>query len=175
MAHLRLFRKWRSTWRNEANFGLKWLSRHGGRGFGKRYVRDLGGGLRSAGLGGLEVLESFEGTEEHAVCIINAPLNASKGIEGGVESVAERGIVLDGRVDEFGAGEGLVEDVNAVIPELGFDTPEASLDPFGRDESADERELNGVGGPVVERELFCEGFELGGIFGGDDVRPSVNA
>ena len=51
----------------------------------------------------LEVLKSFEGTEEHAVGGVDTALNASERLEGGVESVGERGIVLDGRVDEFGA------------------------------------------------------------------------
>ena len=118
---------------------------------------------------GLEVLKGLEGPEEHAVCGIDAPLDASKGLEGGVESVAERGIVLDGRVDEFGAGESLVEDVAAEIPELGFDAAEAPLDPLGGDQGIDERELNGIGRLVVEQELFGEGFELVGIFAGDDV------
>src|SRR5216684_2649536 len=98
--------------------------------FGKsccgRRLCGLGGG------GGLEVLESFERGEEHAIGGIDAPLKARKRIECGVERVAERGIALDGRVDKFGAGKGLVEDVDAVIPELGFDAAEAALDPFGR-------------------------------------------
>ena len=86
--------------RNEANLRRKWLSWHEGWRFGNRCVR-LGG------LGGsrvLEVLEGFEGTEVHAVGRIDTALNAGEGIEGGMESVAERGIVLDGGVDEIGVG-----------------------------------------------------------------------
>ena len=86
-----------------------------------------------------------------------------------MERVAERGIALDRRVDEFGAGESLVEDVDAVIPELGLDAAEASLDPFCRDKGVNERELDGIGGPVVLEELFGERFEFGGVFAGDDV------
>ena len=67
-----------------------------------------------------------------------------------MESVAERGIALDGRVDEFGAGEVLVEDVDAVIPELGFDAAESPLDPLGGDQGVDERELDGIGRLVME-------------------------
>jgi hypothetical protein len=144
---------WKSTWRNEANCGRKWLSRRGGCVLKKRCGtvggllrrRGLAGGLgylgSRGGLGrcGLEVLKSFEGTEEHAVSSIDVPLNASKRIESGVERVAEWGIALDGRVNEFGAGEGLVEDVDAVSPELGFDAAKAPLDPFGRDKGVDER------------------------------------
>ena len=132
--------------------------------FGNRCVGGLLGewGWLLDGLGGrrrgLEVLEGFEGTEVHAIGALDTPLNAGEGIEGGMESVAERGIVLDGRVDEFGAGEVSVEDVDAVIPELGFDAPEPSLDPFGRDKRIDERKLDGIGGAVVLEELFGECF-----------------
>ena len=82
---------------------------------------------------------------------------------------------MDGRVDEFSAGEALVEDVDAVIPELGFDAAEAALDPLGGDESVDERELDGVGGLEVEHEHGGEGFEFGGVFAGDDVGPGIDA
>jgi len=63
----------------------------------------------------LEVLESFEGTEEHAVGGIDAPLNASKGIEGVLVGMAERGIVLDGGVEEFFPGEVFVEAFDLVF------------------------------------------------------------
>ena len=86
-----------------------------------------------------------EGVEVEAVGTINAPLNASKGIERGVEGVAEWGIVLDGGVDEFGVGKICIEAFDAVIPELGFDATEAALDPFGGDEGVDERKLHGSG------------------------------
>jgi len=164
---MRSFRECRSTWWNEANFGRKWLSCLGRCWFEERRCGRLAGRFGCGG--GLEVLQGFESTKEHAVRTIDAPLNASKRIEGGVESVAERRIALDGRVDEFGAGEGLVEDVDAVIPELGFDAAEATLVPLGGDEGVDERELDGIGRAEVEEVLFGEGFELGGIFAGDDV------
>jgi hypothetical protein len=86
----------------------------------------------------LEVLEGFEGTEVHAVGRIDTALNAGEGIEGGMESVAERGIVLDGGVDEIGVGEILVEALDLVIPELGFDAAESALGPLGGDEGVDE-------------------------------------
>jgi hypothetical protein len=47
--------------------------------------------------------------------------------------VAERGIVLDGGVDEIGVGQIFVEAFDLVIPELGFDAAEAALDPLGGD------------------------------------------
>jgi hypothetical protein len=59
----------RGTLRNEANLWGKWLSWHGRWRFGSRRVR-----------GGLEVLKGPESTEEHAVCRIDAPLNAGEGI-----------------------------------------------------------------------------------------------
>jgi hypothetical protein len=71
-------------------------------------------------------------------------VNAGEGIDGGMESVSERGIVLDGGIDEIGVGKILVEAFDLVIPELGFDAAEAALDPFGGDEGVDERELDGV-------------------------------
>jgi hypothetical protein len=80
-----------------------------------------------------------------------------------------------GGVDEIGVGEILVEALDLVIPELGFDAAEAALGPLGGDESVDERELVGVGGVEVEEECRGEGFEFGGIFAGDDVRPGVDA
>jgi hypothetical protein len=127
------------------------------------------------GCGGLEVLESFEGAQVHAVCGIDAALNAGEGIEGGAERVAEGGVVLDGSVDEIGVREILVEAFDLVIPELGFDAAKAALGPFGRDEGVDESELVGVGGAEVEEEGRSEGFEFGGIFAGDDVGPGVDA
>ena len=66
------------------------MSCHGGCRFEKRWVR-LGGLLRGLGSdGGLEVLEGFESTEVHAVGGIDAPLNASKGIDRVLVGVAER-------------------------------------------------------------------------------------
>jgi len=132
---------WKWTWRNEPNYGRKWLSRRGGGWFGKRRCGRLAGGLGSRRLrsGGLEVLEGFESTEEHAVCRIDAPLNAGKRLEGILVGVADWGIVLDGGIDEFGVAEILVEAFDLVIPELGFDAAQASLDPFGGDKGVDER------------------------------------
>ena len=127
------------------------------------------------GRGGLEVLEGFEGAEVHAVGGIDAALNAGEGIERVAEGVAEGGVVLDGGVDEVGVGEVLVEALDLVIPELGFDAAEAALGPLGGDEGVDEGELDGVGGVEVEKECGGEGFEFGGIFAGDDVRPGVDA
>jgi len=89
--------------------------------------------------------------------------------------VADWGIVLDSGVDEFGVAEIFVEAFDAVIPELGFDAAEAPLDPLCGDEGINERELDGIGRLVVQQELFGKRFELGGIFAGDDVRPSVDA
>jgi len=139
-------------------------------------VDELGwllGGL--GGRGGLEVLEGFEGAEVHAVGALDATLNAGEGIEGGMESVAERGIVLDGGIEEIGVGEVFVEAFDTVIPELGFDAAEAALDPFGGDEGVDESKLVRVGGVEMEEELGGEGFEFGGIFAGDNVGPGVDA
>jgi len=92
-----------------------------------------------------------------------------------MEGVAEGGIVLDGGVEEIGVREVFVEAFDLVIPKLGFDAAEAALDPLGGDEGVDERELVGVGWKEVEEELGGEGFELGGIFAGDDVGPGVDA
>ena len=104
----------------------------------------MGDRLGLGGCGCLELLESFEGAEVHAVGALDAALNAGEGIEGGMESVAEGGIVLNGGVDEIGVGEIFVEAFDAVVPELGFDAAEAALDPLGGDEGVDERELVGV-------------------------------
>ena len=82
---------------------------------------------------------------------------------------------MDGGVDEIGVGEIFVEALDLVIPKLGFDAAEAALDPLGGDEGVDERELRGIGGLVVEHECGGEGFELGGIFTGDDLGPGVDA
>ena len=62
-----------------------------------------------------------------------------------------------------------------VIPELGFDAAEAALNPLGGDEGVDKRKLDGVGGVEMEHECGSEGFEFGGVFAGDDVRPGVDA
>jgi len=134
----------------------------------------LGGPLRGLRCGGLEFLEGLEGTKVHAVGGIDATVNAAEGVEGVLEGVAEGGVVLDGGVDEIGVGEILVEALDLVIPKLGFDAAEAALDPLGGDEGVDERELVWVGGAEVEHECGGEGFEFGGIFAGDDVRPGVD-
>jgi hypothetical protein len=81
---------------------------------------------------------------------------------------------LDGGIDEIGVGKILVEALDLVIPELGFNAAEAALDPLGGDEGVDEWELDGVGGAEVEHECGGEGFEFGGIFAGDDVGPGVD-
>jgi len=105
--------------RNEANLWRKWLIWLGGWRFGGR--------------GGLEVQEGVEGAEEHAIGGIDATLNTGKGIEDGVESVAEGGIVLDGGVDRVGLREVFVDAFDLVVPNLGFDAAEAALNPFGGD------------------------------------------
>jgi hypothetical protein len=102
-------------------------------------------------------------------------VEAGEGVEGVLESVAEGGAVLDLGVEKFGLGEIFVEAIDLVIPELGFDAAEAALDPFGGDEGVDERELGGIGGLVLIVKRGGEGFEVGGIFAGDDVGPGVDA
>ena len=82
--------------RNEANLRRKWLIRHGGGRFGSR--------------GGLEILESFERAEEHAVGSVDAALEAGEGVESVLEGMAERGIVLDLGVEELSAVCGRVID-----------------------------------------------------------------
>jgi len=76
---------------------------------------------------------------------------------------------LDGGVDEFGVGEVLIEAFDAIVPELGFDAAEATLDPLGGDEGVDERELYWACRLEVEAELGGEGFEFVWVFTGDDV------
>ena len=66
--------------------------------------------------------------------------------------------MLDGGVDEFGVGEVLIEAFDAIVPKLGFDEAEATLDPLGGDECVDERELCWAGRLVVEEESGGEGF-----------------
>src|SRR6266481_9804503 len=130
---MRRFPGCRAICRNEANWRRKWLSWHGGCRFVNRCFRRAG---RLGGLGGgrgLEVLEDFEGAEVHAISRIDAPLNGGEGIEGGVEGVAEGGIMLDGGVEEFGVGEIFVEAFDAIVPELCFNAAESALGPLGGD------------------------------------------
>ena len=68
-----------------------------------------------------------------------------------------------------------VKAFDAIVPELGFDAAEAALDPLGGDEGVDEGELGGIGGLVLIVKRGGEGFEVGGIFAGDDVGPGVDA
>jgi hypothetical protein len=86
-------------WRNRANWRRKWLSFLGS-GLGE------GRGSRLRGLihwGLLEVLEDFEGAEEHAVGGFDAALEAVEGFDSVLVGVAEREVVLEGGVDKFGA------------------------------------------------------------------------
>jgi len=168
------------VWRNEANWARKWLSRNEERGLGERCIggRFSALGWRLGGLGGrggLEILKSFDGAEEHPVGGIDAAVEAGEGVEGILIGMAERGIVLDGGVDKIGVGKILVEAFDLVIPELRFDAAETALGPFGGDEGVDEGEFGGAGRLVVVVECGGEGFEFGGIFAGDDVGPGVDA
>src|SRR5258708_2412200 len=132
---MRRFPGCRGICRNEANLGRKGLIWNGGWRFGDQCFgsRFDGRGCR----GGLQVLQGFESAEEHAVGGIDAAVEAGEGIESVLESVAERGAVLDGGVEKFGPSEILVEAFDLIIPELGFDAAEAALDPFGRVEGVD--------------------------------------
>ena len=120
---------------------------------------DLGGGSRWRG-GFLEVLEDSEGAEVHAVGAFDAALEAAEGFEGVLIGVAEGGIVLDRIVEELGVSKVLVEALDLVFPELGFDAAEAALGPLGGDEGIDQRTLVGVGGLVVEQEFGGKGLEF---------------
>ena len=130
------------------------------------------GGWRFGSRGGLEILEGFESAEEHAVGGVNAAVEAGEGVEGILIGMAERGVL---GVEKFSAGKVFVEAFDLIIPELGFDAAEAALDPLGGDEGIDESKLGGIGGLVVLVELAGQGFELGGVFAGDDVGPGVDA
>jgi hypothetical protein len=120
-----LFRGCRGTLRNEPNLRGKRLNWHGGRRLGNGCGRRRGPCLG--------ILEGFEGAEVHAVIGVDAPVKAGEGIDGVLIGVAERRIVLDGGVDEFGVGEIFVETFDLVMPELGFDAAEAAREPLGVD------------------------------------------
>ena len=49
------------------------------------------------------------------------------------------------------------------------------MGPLGGDEGIDERELVGAGGLELEEECGGEGFELGGVFAGNNVGHGVDA
>ena len=100
---------------------------------------------RPVPLGGLEVLEDFEGAEIQAVGGIDAPVKAVKGIDRAVVSLAEGPPVLDGIVHVLGAREVVVQGFDAVVPEFGFDAAQAALGPLGGGEGIDERQLVGAG------------------------------
>src|SRR5215467_6365581 len=116
----------RGGWRNEANLWRKWLSRQGGRRFGKRSAGPSGFGALGRRAGRLVALKGLEGAEEHAIGRVDAAMQAGEGIEGVLVGVPDRGTVpWNGGVEEFGLGEILVEAFDLVIPELGFDDAEA--------------------------------------------------
>ena len=123
----------------------------------------------------LKVLESFERAKVHAVSGFNAPLQAAEGFESVQVRAAERGRLLERGVGKFGAGKILVEGVELEGPELGLDTAEAALRPFRGDERIDERKLGGIRRLVLVKVCGGEGFELGGVFAGNDVGGSVDA
>jgi hypothetical protein len=139
----------------------------------------LGG--RCSGLPGLlwrsflKVLEGFEGAKVHAVGGFDAPLQAAEGFESIHIGAAERRLVLERGVGKFGAGKILVEGLELEGPELGLDPAETALGPFRGNERIDERKLGGVGRLVLVKVCGGEGFELGGIFAGNDVGGGVDA
>jgi hypothetical protein len=123
----------------------------------------------------LKFLEGFEGAEVHAAGGFDAALEAGEGFEGVLIGVAEGGIVLEGGVDKFVAGEVLVQGPDLVGPEFGLDAAEAALGPLGGDEGIDKGELVGSGGPVVAEKRGGEGFEFGGVFAGNNVGAGMDA
>jgi hypothetical protein len=127
------------------------------------------------GGGFLEVLQDSEVAEIHAVGALDAALESVEGLEGVLIGMAEGRIVLDGLVEILGGGEVVVEALDLVIPELGFDAAEAALGPLGGDEGIDQGALVGVGGLVMEEEFGGKVLEFARIFAANDVRPGVDA
>jgi len=82
----------RGGWRNEANLWRQWLSRQGGRRFGKRSAGPGGFGALGRRAGGLEALKGLQGAEEHAIGRVDAAVQAGE-IEGVLVGVPERGTV----------------------------------------------------------------------------------
>ena len=105
-----------------------------------------------------------EGAVVGALGGIDAALQAGEGIAVVVEDLAQR--------RRFTAGNLLAGDLMG--PQIGLDTAETAELPVGGDEGIDEEALEGGGGlelAVVFRE---EGFELGGIFPGNDLRLGID-
>jgi len=68
---------------------------------------------------------------------------------------------MERSVGKFGAGKILVERIDLEGPELGLDTAEPALRPFGGGECIDERKLGGISRLVLGKVCGGEGFELG--------------
>jgi hypothetical protein len=62
-----------------------------------------------------------------------------------------------------------------VLPELGLDAAEAAQLPIGGDERVDQATLGGIGRLVLVLILGSKGFEITGVFAGDDVGLGMDA
>jgi len=112
-------------------------------------------GRQTLRAGRLEALELVEGAVIVALAGIDQALEAFEGKGAGDEGVAGRA-GIDGRVF-------LQEDVGGVVPQFGFDAPQAAQAPLVMDEGIDEEPLDGVGRAVL---LVVLGGKLGEIAGG---------
>jgi hypothetical protein len=114
--------------------------------------------------GGLDFAEGVEGAVVGAVGGIEAALEAGEGA-GAVGGHVADGVVL---IDVDGG-------LDFVPPDLGFGATEAAELPIGGDEGIDQEALLGCLGMEAVVVVEDEGFEVFGVFTGDDGRLGVNA
>jgi hypothetical protein len=116
----------------------------------------------------LQASEFLEGALIIALGGVHAVLEAGESLACHIiGSASERQEVLIAVAGSAGLG--------IPVPELGFDAAEAAEGPLGVDEDVDEAALLGGVGEEAVVVVGGEGFEVGGIFAGDDLRGGVDA
>jgi hypothetical protein len=122
------------------------------------------GTRRLVGAGGLQACEAGKGAVEVAGTGIDAALEAGEGFRLGGCGLGERAVLV-----------GVQPVLLVKDPELGLGFMEAAEEPIGVDEGIDEAALLGSGGLEALEIFGGEGFEIGGIFAGNDERLGVDA
>jgi hypothetical protein len=116
----------------------------------------------------VEALQLSEGAVKGALGGIDPALEEMELMIRPGGDLAERGVLVQSVEGFRGVGE-------LVSPELGLGAAEAAELPIGADEVIDEDAFGGSGRLPLEVIVAGEGFELGAVLAGDDLRFGFDA
>ena len=101
-------------------------------------------------------------------------VGALGGVDAALEAV-EDFVVAVVDLGHLEPGDGMVEALDVVLPELRFEGAETALEPLGGDEGIDQGAHFGNGGLVAAVIFGGEKFERRRVFAGNDLGLCVNA